>query len=59
MYDNTLDINTALVASANGGSILAAQANGSVLLYNANADTFTISQKGIGGIEWGVRGFEL
>jgi uncharacterized protein (TIGR03437 family) len=45
VYDNTIDINTALVASANGGSIMAAQATGSVLLYNANADTFTISRK--------------
>ena len=45
IYDNTININTALVASTNGGSIMAAQADGNVLLYNANADTFTISRK--------------
>lgn len=45
IYDNTININTAIVASTNGGSILAAQADGNVLLYNANADTFTISRK--------------
>ncbi|MBL0160962.1 MAG: hypothetical protein IPP47_28350 [Bryobacterales bacterium] len=45
IYENTIHINTAMVASTNGGSILAAQADGNVLLYNANADTFTISRK--------------
>ena len=45
IYQNTININTALVASSNGGSIMAAQADGNVLLYNANADTFTISRK--------------
>lgn len=45
VYENNIHINTALVASTNGGSILAAQANGNVLLYNANSDSFTISRK--------------
>lgn len=45
VYENTIDVNTAMVASGNGSSILVAQANGEVLLYNANADTFTISRK--------------
>lgn len=45
VFENTIHLNTALAASANGGSILAAQADGNVLLYNANADTFTISRK--------------
>ncbi|HEY3443960.1 MAG TPA: hypothetical protein VGK29_24620 [Paludibaculum sp.] len=45
IFDNTININTALVASSNGGSIMAAQVDGNVLLYNANADTFTISRK--------------
>ena len=44
VYKNDIDINTTLVASPNGSSILAAQANGYLLLYNANADTFTISR---------------
>ncbi len=45
VYENDISINTALVASANGGSILAAQSTGNVLLYNSNSDTFTISRK--------------
>ncbi len=45
VYDNTINLNTAMVASSNGGSIMAAQADGNVLLYDANADTFTISRK--------------
>jgi len=45
VFENNINMNTALVASANGGTILAAQADGNVLLYNANADTFTISRK--------------
>jgi len=45
VFENNISINTALVASTNGGSILAAQSNGNVLLYNANSDTFTISRK--------------
>jgi uncharacterized protein (TIGR03437 family) len=45
VYENTIDINTMLVASPNGSSILAVQATGGVLLYNANVDTFTISRK--------------
>ncbi|RDJ93464.1 hypothetical protein B4Q13_21730, partial [Lacticaseibacillus rhamnosus] len=34
-----------LVASPNGASILAVEADGNVLLYNSNQDTFTISRK--------------
>ena len=45
VYENTIDINTAMVASGNGSSILIAQADGHLMLYNANADTFTISRK--------------
>jgi uncharacterized protein (TIGR03437 family) len=45
VYENKVDVNTVLVASANGSSILAAQANGNVLLYNANVDSFTVSRK--------------
>lgn len=45
IYDNSINLNTALVASPNGSSILVAQADGNVLLYNANADTFTVSRK--------------
>ncbi len=45
IYENDIDINTALVASANGSSIMAAQADGNLLLYNSSADTFTISRE--------------
>jgi uncharacterized protein (TIGR03437 family) len=34
-----------LVASGNGSSILAASADGTLMLYNANVDSFTISRK--------------
>lgn len=47
VYENTIHINTVLVASPSGSSILAAQADGNVLLYNANVDTFTISRKDV------------
>lgn len=46
VYENTIDVNSAMIASGNGSSILIAQANGNLLLYNANADSFTISRKG-------------
>jgi len=45
VYENSIHMNTVLVASANGSSIMAAQADGNVLLYNANVDSFTISRK--------------
>jgi len=45
IYTNTISINTILVASGNGSSILAAQPDGTLMLYNANVDTFTISRK--------------
>lgn len=45
VFENTIDVNTAMVASGNGSSILIAQADGNLLLYNANTDSFTISRK--------------
>lgn len=45
VFANSVDVNTTLIGSPNGSSIMAAQANGNVLLYNAAADTFTISRK--------------
>ncbi len=45
VYENTVHINTALTAAPNGSSILAAMADGTVLLYDATADTFTVSRK--------------
>ncbi len=45
IFKNEVNINTTLVASGNGSSILATQADGTLMLYNANVDTFTISRK--------------
>ncbi len=45
VFDNDIDINTQLIASSNGGSILAAEADGNVLLFDTNANTFTVSRK--------------
>jgi uncharacterized protein (TIGR03437 family) len=45
VYENKIHENTVLAASGNGSSILAAQADGNLLLYNSNADAFTISRK--------------
>lgn len=46
VYENKdIDYNAVLIGSPNGSSIMLAQANGSVYLYNANSDTFTVSRK--------------
>lgn len=45
IFENKINVNTVLVASANGASIMAAQADGNLLLYNANVDTFTVGRK--------------
>ena len=44
-YKNEININTVLVASGNGSSVMAAMADGNTMLYNANVDSFTISRK--------------
>ncbi len=54
VYDNNISLNTALVAAVNGNSIMAAQADGNVLLYNASADAFTISRKDTGALSGAV-----
>ncbi len=45
IFKNEVNISTTLIASGNGSSILATQADGTLMLYNANVDTFTISRK--------------
>lgn len=45
VFENDINAATVLIASPNGSSIMAAQADGKVLLYNANADTFTVARK--------------
>ncbi len=44
IYENKIDERTVLAAAPNGATILVAQADGSLMLYNATADTFTISR---------------
>lgn len=39
-FQNNINIDTRLASSANGGSIFAASANGTVMLYNASANSF-------------------
>jgi DNA-binding beta-propeller fold protein YncE len=45
IFKNEMNPNTILVASGNGSSIMAAQPDGTLMLYNANVDTFTVSRK--------------
>jgi uncharacterized protein (TIGR03437 family) len=45
IFKNDINVDTMLVASANGSSILVAEADGNIMLYNSNADTFTVSRK--------------
>jgi uncharacterized protein (TIGR03437 family) len=50
VYENKLPLNTVLAASPNGASVLAASSDGSVMLYDATVDTFTISRKDFGAL---------
>ncbi|MBZ5620443.1 MAG: hypothetical protein LAQ69_17215 [Acidobacteriia bacterium] len=45
VYTNNVNPSGVLASAPNGGSILAAMPDGNVMLYDANADTFTISRK--------------
>lgn len=45
IYKNDVDADTVLTASPNGSAILVAQANGTIMLYNANVDSFIASRK--------------
>jgi uncharacterized protein (TIGR03437 family) len=45
VFNNVTDANTVLTASQNGSSILVAQADGTVYLYDASSDTFTASRQ--------------
>jgi uncharacterized protein (TIGR03437 family) len=44
VYQNNLPLDTVLTASSNGGTILIASSTGAVMLYDANAGTFTASR---------------
>jgi uncharacterized protein (TIGR03437 family) len=45
VFQNKVLLNSVLVASSNGSSILMASADGSVMLYDANTNSFTVSRK--------------
>src|SRR5205807_2516407 len=45
VFTNSVNVNTVLAPSPNGATILMASADGNVMLYDANADTFTASRK--------------
>ena len=45
IYTNTVNPAGVLAPAPNGGSILVAMPDGNVMLYDANADTFTVSRK--------------
>jgi uncharacterized protein (TIGR03437 family) len=45
VFQNIVNLNSVLVASPNGSRIFMASADGSTMLYDANADTFTVSRK--------------
>ena len=47
VFTNSVNTNTVMVASPNGSSILIAQADGNLLLYDANSDSFTVSRKDV------------
>jgi uncharacterized protein (TIGR03437 family) len=45
VYNNSLNVNSVLAPAQNGAAILVAGADGTLMLYDANADTFTVSRK--------------
>jgi uncharacterized protein (TIGR03437 family) len=45
MYENNVNVNTVLTASANGAFVLAAMPDGTVMLYDSSADEFVASRQ--------------
>lgn len=45
VFENNINIDTVLVASPNGSTIMAAMADGTTLLYDSNANAFTVARK--------------
>jgi uncharacterized protein (TIGR03437 family) len=50
IFNNLINTNSVVVASPNGSSIMVAQADGNLLLYDANADSFTVSRKDVASL---------
>jgi len=51
IYVNSVNPTGVLAASPNGASILVAMADGNVMLYDASADTFTVSRKDVNSLQ--------
>src|SRR5690242_3722499 len=47
IYKNDINMHTVLDAASNGSVIFAAMPDGNVMLYDATADTFTVSRKDV------------
>jgi uncharacterized protein (TIGR03437 family) len=45
VFQNSINVDTVLAPAPNGSAIMAASADGTVFLYDAGADTFTVSRK--------------
>ncbi len=45
VFKNTIAVDTVLARTPNGSAVMAASADGMVMLYDAAADTFTVSRK--------------
>jgi hypothetical protein len=45
LFKNSVNVDTVLAPTPNGSVIMAASADGTVFLYDASADTFTVSRK--------------
>jgi uncharacterized protein (TIGR03437 family) len=50
IYTNSVNPSGVLAPAPNGGSILVAMPDGNVMLYDANADTFTVSRKDVAAL---------
>ncbi len=53
VYANNLNPGGILAPSPNGGTILIAMPDGNLMLYDANANTFTISRKDVSSLQGG------
>jgi len=45
VYENTIPLNTVMAPAPNGSTIMMASKDGSVMLYDATVDSFTVSRK--------------
>ena len=50
VFSNNIALNSVVTASPNGSSILVAEPDGTLMLYSANADTFTVGRKATAGL---------